>query len=153
MMIYYCITLEQLLDGQLSFCGSTTTLDNYDNILFIFQFQPIDQDADRADDDEHPFFPLTHEIDLKHGTKSVSCLTIDSNGERLISGGFDYELKMWDIPTMNKTLQYYRAISPCESHQLRSIEFSPANDMLLIASGSCQGKVISRDGKMKFIYE
>jgi hypothetical protein len=56
---------------------------------------------------------------------------------------------MWDFPTMDKTLQYYRAISPCESHQLRSIEFSPANDMLLIASGSCQGKVISRDGKIK----
>jgi hypothetical protein len=109
----------------------------------------IDQDADRLDDDEQPFFPVTHEIDIKHGTKSVSCLTIDSNGERLISGGFDYELKMWDFPTMDKTLKYYRAISPCESHQLRSIEFSPANDMLLIASGSCQGKVISRDGKIK----
>lgn len=54
---------------------------------------------------------------------------------------------MWDFPTMNKTVQYYRAISPCESHQLRSIEFSPGSDMLLIASGSCQGKVISRDGK------
>jgi len=64
-----------------------------------------------------------------------------------VSGGFDYELKMWDFPTMDKTLKYYRAISPCESHQLRSIEFSPASDMLLIASGSCQGKVISRDGK------
>jgi WD40 repeat protein len=74
---------------------------------------------------------------------------MDTNGERLITGGFDYELKMWDFPTMDKTLQYYRAISPCESHQLRSIEFSPANDMLLIASGSCQGKVISRDGKYK----
>ncbi len=50
---------------------------------------------------------------------------------------------------MDKTLKYNRAISPCESHQLRSIEFSPANDMLLIASGSCQGKVISRDGKIQ----
>ncbi|CAF1116459.1 unnamed protein product [Adineta steineri] len=106
-----------------------------------------DQDDDRLDDDERPFFPLTHEIDLKHGAKTVSCLTIDSNGERLISGGFDYELKMWDFPTMDKKLQYSRAISPCESHQLRSIEFSPGNDMLLIASGSCQGKVITRDGK------
>ncbi|CAF2596205.1 unnamed protein product [Rotaria sp. Silwood2] len=109
--------------------------------------KPIEEDDDRLDDDEQPFFPLTHEIDLKHGTKSVSCLTTDSNGERLISGGFDYELKMWDFPTMDKTLQYSRAISPCESHQLRSIEFSPGSDMLLIASGSCQAKVISRDGK------
>ena len=75
-------------------------------------------------------------------------MTIDSLGERLITGGFDYELKMWDFHTMDKTLQYYRAISPCESHQLRSIEFSPGNDMLLIASGSCQGKVISRDGEI-----
>ncbi|CAF1549117.1 unnamed protein product, partial [Adineta steineri] len=109
--------------------------------------EPNDQDDDRLDDDERPFFPLTHEIDLKHGAKTVSCLTIDSNGERLISGGFDYELKMWDFPTMDKKLQYSRAISPCESHQLRSIEFSPGNDMLLIASGNCQGKVITRDGK------
>lgn len=70
-------------------------------------------------------------------------------GERLISGGFDYQMKMWDFPTMDKSLQYHRAISPCESHQLRSIEFSPGNDMLLIASGSCQGKVINRDGKKR----
>lgn len=118
-------------------------------MLILLKFQSINQDTDRVDDDDQPFFPLTHEIDLKHGTKTVSCLTIDSTGERLVSGGFDYELKMWDFPTMDKTLQYYRAISPCESHQLRSIEFSPANDMLLIASGSCQGKVISRDGKIK----
>ncbi|UJR22908.1 hypothetical protein I4U23_025936 [Adineta vaga] len=105
------------------------------------------QDSERLDDDEQPFFPVTHEIDLKHGTKTVSCLTLDTNGERLISGGFDYELKMWDFPVMNKSLQYARAISPCESHQLRSIEYSPASDMLVIASGSCQGKVITRDGK------
>ena len=70
-------------------------------------------------------------------------------GERLISGGFDYQLKMWDFPTMDKSVQYHRAISPCESHQLRSIEFSPGNDMLLIASGSCQGKVINRDGEWR----
>ncbi|CAM4813513.1 unnamed protein product [Rotaria magnacalcarata] len=109
--------------------------------------KPLAEEEDRPDDDEQPFFPLTHEIDLKHGTKSVSCLTVDTNGERLISGGFDYELKMWDFPTMDKSLKYSRAISPCESHQLRSIEFSPGSDMLLIASGSCQAKVISRDGK------
>ncbi|CAF1036585.1 unnamed protein product [Adineta ricciae] len=104
-------------------------------------------DADRLDDDEQPFFPVTHEVELKHGTKTVSCLTIDSKGERLISGGFDYELKMWDFHDMDKSIQSSRAISPCESHQLRSIEFSPASDMLVIASGNCQGKVISRDGR------
>ena len=110
-----------------------------------FDFQT--DDADRPDEDEQPFFPVTHEVDLKHGTKSVSCLSIDTQGERLVSGGFDYQMKMWDFATMDKTVQYHRAISPCESHQLRSIEFSPGNDMLLIASGSCQGKVINRDGK------
>ena len=116
-------------------------------------FQSANYDADRLDDDEQPFLPITHEVDLQHGTKSVSCLTLDTVGERLISGGFDYQMKMWDFPTMDKSLQYHRAISPCESHQLRSIEFSPGNDMLLIASGSCQGKVINRDGKKQVFAE
>ena len=66
--------------------------------------ETTDGDADRLDDDEQPFFPVTHEVELKHGTKTVSCLTIDSKGERLISGGFDYELKMWDFHDMDKSI-------------------------------------------------
>ncbi|CAF4566667.1 unnamed protein product, partial [Didymodactylos carnosus] len=101
---------------------------------------------DEESSDDGPHFPVSHEIDLKQGTKSVSCLTLDPGGLRMITGDFNYEMKMWDFSAMDKNLRSFRTLQPCEAHQLKTIEYSPVGDMILVISGNCQAKVLDREG-------
>lgn len=39
--------------------------------------------------------PHRYECELKGHSKSVSALSIDRSGARIISGGYDYQVKMW----------------------------------------------------------
>ncbi len=58
--------------------------------------------------------PISHEAILNHGTKTVSSITIDSNGGRLATGGYDYEVKLWDFGGMDSSLKSFRTTQPCE---------------------------------------
>ncbi len=74
-----------------------------------------DEDEDSSDsDDEENAIPASLEVNLNHGTKPVSALSIDHSGARLISGSVDYEVKLWDFAGMSSSLQSFRTIRPCE---------------------------------------
>ena len=59
--------------------------------------------------------PISHEASLTHGTKTVSALALDLNGARMATGGYDYEIKLWDFAGMDSSLRPFRSIQPCES--------------------------------------
>lgn len=44
----------------------------------------------------------------------VSALTLDPSGARLVTGGYDYEVRFWDFAGMDSSLQSFRTIHPCE---------------------------------------
>ncbi|TKS84471.1 WD repeat-containing protein 70 [Collichthys lucidus] len=75
------------------------------------------------DDDErmrppHPpvkKIPDTHEITLQHGTKTVSALGLDPSGARLVTGGYDYDVRFWDFAGMDQSLQAFRSLQPCNA--------------------------------------
>ena len=91
--------------------------------------------------------PISHEATLNHGQKSVSAISVDSNGSRLATGGYDYMVKLWDFAGMDSTLKSFRTIQPCESYQIKHLEFSLSNDCILVIAGNSQAKVIDREGK------
>uniref|UniRef100_A0A674N6Z2 WD repeat-containing protein 70 n=1 Tax=Takifugu rubripes TaxID=31033 RepID=A0A674N6Z2_TAKRU len=109
-----------------------------------------DDDDDEASDDEddNPVkkIPDSHEITLQHGTKTVSALALDPSGARLVSGGCDYDVKFWDFAGMDQALQAFRSLQPCECHQIKSLQYSITGDVVLVASGNAQAKVLDRDG-------
>uniref|UniRef100_A0A146WBI5 WD repeat-containing protein 70 n=1 Tax=Fundulus heteroclitus TaxID=8078 RepID=A0A146WBI5_FUNHE len=110
-----------------------------------------DDDDDSDDDDEDDDNPVkkipdTHEIILQHGTRTVSALGLDPSGARLVTGGYDYDVRFWDFAGMDQALQAFRTLQPCECHQIKSLQYSITGDVLLVVSGNAQAKVLDRDG-------
>ena len=44
----------------------------------------------------------------------VSALALDPSGARLVTGGYDYDVKLFDFAGMDSTLKPFRTIRPCE---------------------------------------
>ncbi|XP_010415936.1 PREDICTED: WD repeat-containing protein 70 [Camelina sativa] len=107
-----------------------------------------DSDGDDADDNEQNRYqiPLSKEIQLKGHTKIVSSLAVDSAGARVLSGSYDYTVRMYDFQGMNKRLESFRQIEPSEGHQVRSLSWSPTSGQFLCVTGSAQAKIYDRDG-------
>ncbi|XP_048450292.1 WD repeat-containing protein 70 [Rhincodon typus] len=107
-----------------------------------------DDEEKEDDEDENPLkrIPDSHEITLTHGKKTVSALGLDPSGARLVTGGYDYEVKLWDFAGMDASLQAFRSLQPCECHQIKSLQYSSTGDVILCVAGSAQAKVLDRDG-------
>ncbi|XP_068754209.1 WD repeat-containing protein 70-like [Montipora capricornis] len=111
-----------------------------------------DDDGDAEDDNDNVNesienrLPVSHEISLDHGSKTVSALGLDPSGSRLVTGGYDFEVKFWDFNAMDASRRAFRTLQPFECHQIKSIEYSITGDAVLVAAGNAQAKVIDRDG-------
>ncbi|XP_077980953.1 WD repeat-containing protein 70-like [Glandiceps talaboti] len=107
-----------------------------------------DNDDDEEDDEKVPErnIPVTHEINLEHGDKTISALGLDPAGARLVSGSFDFDVKFWDFAAMDISLKSFRTFRPCECHQIKTTQYSNTGDMILIVAGNSQAKVVDRDG-------
>lgn len=71
----------------------------------------------------------------------VSALAIDHSGSRVLSGSYDYTVRMYDFQGMNARLESFRQLEPFEGHQVRSLSWSPTADRFLCVSGSAVAKV------------
>ncbi|XP_045794553.1 WD repeat-containing protein 70 [Trifolium pratense] len=107
-----------------------------------------DEDDDSDEDQPSNRFriPLSNEIVLKGHTKVVSALAVDHTGSRVLSGSYDYMVRMYDFQGMNSRLQSFRQIEPSEGHQIRNLSWSPTADRFLCVTGSAQAKIYDRDG-------
>lgn len=90
--------------------------------------------------------PASHEVSLEHSNKTVSAISLDPSGARLITGGYDYEVKFWDFAGMDASLQSFRNLKPCECHLIKNLEYGITGDSILIIAGNSQAKVLDRDG-------
>nr|SVE74082.1 EOG090X0364 [Daphnia barbata] len=114
--------------------------------------QSDDEDGDSSDTDDEEndnYVPATLEVNLNHGTKPVSALSVDHSGARLVTGSVDYDVKLWDFAGMSSSLQSFRTIRPCESHPILDLHYSITGDAILIIPGSAQAKIVDRDGYEK----
>ena len=50
----------------------------------------------------------------------VSALAFDPSGARLITGGYDYDVKLFDFAGMDSTLKPFRSLRPCEWYLVSS---------------------------------
>jgi hypothetical protein len=102
-----------------------------------------EDDSDDEDADADPYrIPLEHEITLKGHTRVVAALAVDPTGSRVLTGGFDYMVKMFDFNGMDARLKSFRHLEPSEGHQVRALSWSPTADRFLVVTGSAQAKVI-----------
>ncbi|KAG0453814.1 hypothetical protein HPP92_025118 [Vanilla planifolia] len=105
-----------------------------------------DSDLDDLPMEESSRIPLSNEIVLKGHSRIVSALAVDHSGSRVLSGSYDYTVRMYDFHGMTSKLQSFRQLEPYEGHQVRSLSWSPTSDRFLCVTGSAQAKIYDRDG-------
>jgi len=62
----------------------------------------------------------------------------------LYFSSIDYDVQLWDFSGMDASMRSFRTLRPCESHVIRSLEFSSTGDKLLVVPGSAQVYHISQ---------
>lgn len=108
----------------------------------------VDSDEEEEEEEEENRYrlPLSNEIVLKGHNKIVSALAVDPTGSRVLSGSYDYTVRMFDFQGMNSRLSSFRDFEPVEGHQVRNLSWSPTADRFLCVTGSAQAKIYDRDG-------
>ncbi len=114
-----------------------------------------DEDSDSDEDDE---FPISHELILKTHERSVTTITVDPSGSRLITGSTDCTIKFHDFASMTPTtLRAFKSVDPTatkasgnsETHPVHHVEFNPLSPShVLVVSATPQAKIFSRDGEV-----
>lgn len=115
----------------------------------------MDSDSDNEGGDNAVDFsvlPISHEIKLADHSRTVSALTLDPSGTRLVSGSYDYDVKFWDFAGMDRSFKPFRTIQPCGEHQIHNLQYSLSGDSILVISGSARAKIFDRDGLEKCEY-
>ncbi|KAK8770558.1 hypothetical protein V5799_012979 [Amblyomma americanum] len=105
-----------------------------------------DEEGSEHTTEAYRTIPVKEQLTLRHGTKIVSALALDPNGARLVTGGYDFDITLFDFAGMDSSLQPFRSLRPCDCHQIRNLEYSCTGDTFLVVSGSAQAKVLDRDG-------
>ena len=82
---------------------------------------------------------------LESHDKSIYAVTLNRDGTRMISGGLDYRMKVWDFTTMNRNLKPYKDFKPFDGHPVQALSFNPSGTHFLCACGNNQAKVYNSD--------
>lgn len=83
-----------------------------------------DEDQDEESDSSDPtkYYPMSHEIVLKDHTKAVTALAVDPPGARVITGGYDYDVKMWDFGGMRGDFKPFKSFEPYENYHVSTMQ-------------------------------
>ncbi|PLW35176.1 hypothetical protein PCANC_19283 [Puccinia coronata f. sp. avenae] len=104
-------------------------------------------DSEKEEQDEPTVqLPTTHEVLLKDHSKTVSALSLDPSGARLVSGSYDYACKLWDFGGMNSSFKPFRSWEPRQSHQVHQTIWSNTGDSFLVITAANQPQIYDRDG-------
>lgn len=106
----------------------------------------MDSDSDGEGNVDFSVLPTSHEIKLADHARTVSALALDPSGTRLITGSYDYDMKLWDFAGMDRSFKPFRTVQPCGEHQIHNLQYSLSGDSVLVISGSARAKIFSRDG-------
>lgn len=71
----------------------------------------------------------------------VAALAVDHSGSRVLSGSYDYTVRMYDFQGMKRDVSSFRQLEPSEGHQVRALSWSPTAGFFLCVTGSAQAKV------------
>ncbi|GMT04968.1 hypothetical protein PENTCL1PPCAC_27142, partial [Pristionchus entomophagus] len=90
--------------------------------------------------------PTSCEAKIVHGAKPISSLAFDHQGARIVSGGQDYQVNIYDFQKMDASLRPDRQLTPCESHVIFTLAFNANGETLAIGSGAAQIRLLDRKG-------
>lgn len=117
------------------------------------QKESNDSDSDDDDDDsdeDSPLdeLPVSHDLVIPKGhDKTVSSISIDSSGTRMVTSSHDTQVNFWDFNNMNSaSLHPFRSVEPMEGYQIHAAHFSPCDKLVLVIPRFNKPLIVSRDG-------
>ncbi|KAK9900003.1 WD40 repeat-like protein [Cystobasidium minutum MCA 4210] len=105
-----------------------------------------DQEDGGASEDPTKYYPMSHEIVLKDHTKAVTALAVDPPGARVITGGYDYDVKMWDFGGMRGDFKPFKSFEPYENYHIHDLVWDNNGSAFVAIAGTLQAKLYDRDG-------
>ena len=60
--------------------------------------------------------------------KLVTALDVDRAGARALTGGEDYQLRMFDFGGMKRDMRAFRKLEPSDGYPVNAVSFSPTGD-------------------------
>lgn len=133
-------SLDLFMNAELQEKGERKRKDN----SILQKVQDIESDEDEITTSNT--LPISHEVILAGHSKCIQTLDIDRNGNRMISGGLDYTLKIWDFPGMNRKLKSMREFKPFDGHPINSLSFDPDGALFLCCTTNNQARIYDKDG-------
>jgi WD40 repeat protein len=91
--------------------------------------------------------PTSHEAVLGGHSKTVTCVGFDAGGGRLVTGGADYALRLYDFGGMDASHKSFRDTVPADGQPLRGVAWSHTGDRFAVVTGSAQVRVFDREGR------
>jgi WD40 repeat protein len=106
-----------------------------------------DSDSDGEEDmGKGGLVPCTHEAILKASGKAITAMSIDPSAARLLTGGHDCGIKMYDFNGMNQNLNHFRELAVWEGQPLVDMQYSNSGDKILVATTKNTAVLFSREG-------
>lgn len=98
--------------------------------------------------------PLKSHTELETHIKTVTCLEFDKHCQRLVAGGNDHVLSLWDLESMNSSLKPFRTLRPIDGQPIVAVSYTSDQERMVVAGGGNQPKVLTRDGReiVEFVY-
>lgn len=76
--------------------------------------------------------PVARQFDLVGHAKAVTALEADHNGSRLVAGGNDYMVHLWDFGGLKSDGKSFRSFEATEGHPVVAVS------ALLVCSAGCR---------------
>jgi WD40 repeat protein len=116
-----------------------------------------DKDSEDDGSEEEDEYPVFHELVLKTHERTITTMTVDPSGSRLITGSTDCTVNFHDFASMTPTtLRAFKSVDPTatktsantETHPVHHVEFNPISPShVLVVTATSQAKIFNRDGE------
>uniref|UniRef100_A0AC35UG55 WD_REPEATS_REGION domain-containing protein n=1 Tax=Rhabditophanes sp. KR3021 TaxID=114890 RepID=A0AC35UG55_9BILA len=90
--------------------------------------------------------PMEKVAHLKHGDHPITSIAFDTTGSKFFTGCYNYTVKLFDFQHMNKSLQPYRTINPCERQIITNISISNNGENILVCNSNPVMYILDRNG-------
>eukprot|EP00388_Colpodella_angusta_P006049 GDKJ01018219.1.p1 GENE.GDKJ01018219.1~~GDKJ01018219.1.p1 ORF type:complete len:593 (-),score=111.36 GDKJ01018219.1:95-1873(-) len=95
-----------------------------------------------------PWIPWENQVFLPAHTKQFTCMALNSKANRLVTGGRDSVVKLWDFQGLTSSLRSFKQINPLNNHAVRSLCLHKSGQSVLIAPGGRHARLYTDSGDL-----
>ncbi|KAF8820125.1 WD domain, G-beta repeat-containing protein [Cardiosporidium cionae] len=79
--------------------------------------------------------PSAYEVSIPSHSKMVTAITVNPKASRMITGGMDFQMRLWDFNGMTTSMRSFRQLEPNEGHALQGLDYAANGSHFVCAAG------------------